>query len=300
MPAGSSSARKKKHTKPHAGAGSNDRIEVFDYLDYRAFLRDYYANKKGRGLSFRVFSKRAGLRSPNYLKLVMEGARNLSEETAGRFAVALALKGDSKRYFLELVRFGQAQTSAARSTHYGRLTGFRRYREVRPLEAEQAAYHSTWYLPAVRELAARKDFRDDPSWIARMMCPAISVSEAARALDVLMKLGLLVRQADGTIGQGQPLLSTGPETPWHIADYHRTMLARAAAAIDAISPAERDISSLTMCLGSDGLLRFKNRIRRLRRELLELSTLESDPRQVVQLNFQLFPLSCPELPEETS
>ena len=28
-----------------------------------------------------------------------------------------------------------------------------------------------------------------------------------------------------------------------------------------------------------------------RRELLELSALEEDPREVVQLNFQLFPLS---------
>lgn len=51
--------------------------DVFEYLDYRAFLRDYYAERKqSRGLSFRSFSKRAGLGSPNYLKLVMEGARS--------------------------------------------------------------------------------------------------------------------------------------------------------------------------------------------------------------------------------
>ena len=54
---------------------------------------------------------------------------------------------------------------------------------------------------------------------------------------------------------------------------------------------DRDISSLTLCLSRGGLRAFKERIQRVRRELLELSALESDPEQVVQLNFQLFPLS---------
>ncbi|MCB9620237.1 MAG: TIGR02147 family protein, partial [Sandaracinus sp.] len=47
-------------------------LDVYGYLDYRAYLRDFYETKKaaGRGFSFRSFSKRAGLKSPNYLKLV--------------------------------------------------------------------------------------------------------------------------------------------------------------------------------------------------------------------------------------
>jgi hypothetical protein len=39
------------------------------------------------------------------------------------------------------------------------------------------------------------------------------------------------------------------------------------------------------------LRRLKERVQSFRRELLELSGLESEPSQVVQLNFQLFPLS---------
>jgi len=44
-------------------------------------------------------------------------------------------------------------------------------------------------------------------------------------------------------------------------------------------------------LSRGGLRAFKERLQRFRRELLELSALESEPEQVVQLNFQLFPLS---------
>jgi uncharacterized protein (TIGR02147 family) len=69
------------------------------------------------------------------------------------------------------------------------------------------------------------------------------------------------------------------------------MMDRASAAIDLIPAADRDISSLTLCLGKNGLRRLKDRILRLRKELLELSVLEVDATQVVQVNFQLFPLT---------
>ena len=88
------------------------------------------------------------------------------------------------------------------------------------------------------------------------------------------------------------LVSTGPELhAVHIANYHRMMMGRAAASIDLVPSSERDISSLTMCVGEDGVRRLKERIQRFRRELLELTLLEDDPRQVVQVNFQLFPLT---------
>jgi uncharacterized protein (TIGR02147 family) len=54
---------------------------------------------------------------------------------------------------------------------------------------------------------------------------------------------------------------------------------------------EREISSLTLCVSHDVLLRLKERIREFRKELLAIAELEGKPERVVQLNFQLFPLS---------
>jgi uncharacterized protein (TIGR02147 family) len=266
---------------------------VFDYLDYRAFLRDYYVAKKAsHALSFRGFSKRAGLGSPNYLKMVIDGQRNLTPAMAERFAKAASLDGDAARYFTELVLFNQARTTVERNQSYANITGFRRYREARPLDLAHAAYHSTWYLPAIRELAARADFVDDPQWIAATLWPTIAPADAAHALHVLLELGLLKREGDGRVVQSEALVSTGAEVrSVHIANYHRTMMQRASDSIDAVPPSERDISSLTLCLGPDGLRRLKERVQRFRRELLELSTIAENPHQVVQMNFQLFPLS---------
>lgn len=268
--------------------------DVFTYLDYRGFLRDAYDERKarGRGFSFRAFSRMAGLRSPNYLKLVIDGERNLSEAMAPRFAAALGLRDDAARYFVDLVSFNQARDAHSRNAAYAKLSGFRRYRSAHRLELAHAAYHSTWYLPAIRELAARKDFKADPEWIGPRMRPPISKEEARSALATLFELGLLVRDARGRVSQGEALVSTGPETGGHhIGNYHRTMMERAAAAIDEVPQAERDVSSLTLCVGASGLTEIKERIKKFRRELLELSTGEADPREVVQINFQLFPLT---------
>ena len=267
---------------------------MFGYLDYRAFLRDFYSARKtkGRGFSYRSFSRKAGLKSPNYLKLVIDAERNLSAEMAGRFAEACNLGEDEARYFADLVAFNQATTLAERNKHYGRLTGYQRYRQAHKLDLAHAAYYSAWYMPAIRELAARSDFRDDPAWIAEQLVPPISTLEAERSLQILIELGMLAQDSSGKLRQADVLLSTGAETRGlHIAAYHRGMMQRAMESIDLVAASERDISSLTICLGANGLRSFKERVQRFRRELLELSALEDDPQQVVQMNFQLFPLS---------
>lgn len=284
------------------GGVTDTRPDVFRFLDHREYLRAYYRDRKahGRGFSYRAFSKRAGLGSPNYLKLVIDGERNLTPAMAERFARACGLGTQERAYFVALVAFNQAVTSEERSACHATLLGFRRYRDAHRLVAEQAEYHSTWYLPAIRELVARADFRDDPEWIGRAMRPPIAPREARKALETLLRLGLLERDADGRLVQGRAVVTTGPEmAALHIAEYHRTMMRRAAESIDDVPSAERDISSLTLCLGAEGLGRLKARIQAFRRELLELEAADPDRREVVQVNIQLFPLTAADEAEAT-
>jgi uncharacterized protein (TIGR02147 family) len=269
-------------------------VGVYAYLDYRAFLRDHYAAKKAasRAFSYRAFSKRAGVASPNYLKLVVEGKRSLSLEMSERFARACGLDADASRYFVHLVAFNQAKTSTERAQAYDKLSGFQSYRQAHKLELAHAAYYSDWYMPAIRELAASVQFRAEPEWIADQLVPKIAPLQAQRALETLIELGLLVRNSAGRWVQADALVSTGPETRGlHIVAFHRAMTQRAIESIDLVPASERDISSLTLCLGRGGLATLKTRLQRLRRELLELSALETEAEQVVQVNFQLFPLS---------
>jgi uncharacterized protein (TIGR02147 family) len=267
-------------------------IDVFAYVDFRRFLADLYAAKKPQGFSYRAFSRVAKLGAPNYLKLVIDGERNLTPAMAQRFAHACGLRAEAAAFFQSLVEFSQARTLAEREAGHAKLAAFARYREAHRLEAAHTAYHGNWYVPAIRELCASPAFVCDASWIASALVPSIKPQEAQKALDVLFELGLIERSAEHGVRQGTAVVSTGAQTRgMHIKRYHAEMMRRATAAMDLLPAAERDISSLTLCLGATGIARLRERIQAFRRELIDLAENETQREQVVQVNFQLFPLS---------
>jgi uncharacterized protein (TIGR02147 family) len=268
---------------------------VFAYGDYRQFLADAYAHEKAAryGFSVRVFARRAGIRSSNYLRLVIDGKRNLSRAMAVRFAEGAGLRGAEAEFFCELVDYCQAASAVERNRSYERLARFRQFRAVRQLDGAQAEYHSRWYLPALRELVRRADFREDPSWIAGQLLPRISAREAKQALALLSRLGMLERDRDGALRQATPLVTTGPgPLGHHIYSYHHMMLARAGEALESIPHDERDVSCITVCVSEAVMRELKQRVRAFRRELLQVAELGNDPERVVQINFQLFPMSA--------
>ena len=268
-------------------------VDVFRFLDHRAYLRAVYESGRARGLGYRAFSKRAGLGSPNYLKLVIDGQRNLTKEMGQRFAQACGLDGEASLYFEDLVEFCQAKNTRDRSERYARLLRFRRFRKEHKLELSQDAYHSTWYLPAIREMVGCRHFREDPGWIAAQLVPGIRAQEAARALDVLLELGLLVRESDGRLARSQAILLAPPETrSTHLASFHRTMMQHASESIDRVHRDQRDLTAITLRVPSTSIAELKRRLGELRRELLAWSEEQPEADRVVQINFQLFPLTA--------
>jgi uncharacterized protein (TIGR02147 family) len=268
---------------------------VFDFLDYRAFLRAYYeTHKRTRaGFSFRTFSKRAGLRSPNFFKLVMDGDRNLGIETVPKFADALGLAGAERAFFSDLVAFEQAADSVEKNRAFERIASSRRFRTAKRIDGLLLTYLSHWYHPAIRELAARKDFSDDPKWIAKRLRPTISPAQAAQSLELLQSLGLLVRDpGTGRLVRGEPTLTTEHEvTALGAANFHRQMLQRASESIDDIPAKLRDLAALTVCVSSATAAQVKERIHQFREALTELCDAEPDGATVYQLNIQWFPLT---------
>jgi uncharacterized protein (TIGR02147 family) len=266
---------------------------VFRYLDYRRFLADYYARQKRSeyGFSYRVLSRRAGCKSTNYPCLVIKAKRNLTEDMALRFAKACGLEKNEAAYFCELVQYNQARGGPAKERCYARLLKFAQFRKVHQLSAAQSRYFSEWYIPAVRELAARADFQGNPEWIAEQLLPSITLRQARRALDVLFELGFLVTDEQGGVQRPHELVSSGGPLGHHLIAYHRAMLERASAAIDLVPREEREISSVTLCVSQARLLELKQQIRDFRQQLLHTAEQQDSFERVVQICFQLFPIS---------
>jgi hypothetical protein len=101
---------------------NTEHPNLFNYLDYRHFLRDWLtAAKKHYGFSYRVFSRRAGLRSPSLYKMVMDGQRDLIEGSLHKFLEGLSLSVKEKEYFATLVLYNQARTEEYKQRYLGKI-----------------------------------------------------------------------------------------------------------------------------------------------------------------------------------
>lgn len=281
-----------KSLKPAAPKRQRAPVDVFKFRDYRAFLAAFYAAKKGSGLSYRGFARSAGLGAPNYLKLVIDGQRNLSPEMAERFAKACHLNEESSRYFQVLVAFNQASTDEERNGLHAQLSKFARFRAAQRLDLAQKEYHSAWYLPALRELVACPEFQEDPAWIARTLRPSITESQAAQALDVLLHLQLLERNEAGRLQQATRAVTTGEQpSGLYLRNYHAEMMHSAIRSLQDIPASERHVTALTLSVSPETLDVVRRRILAFRQELIALCDADPKPAQVVQLNLQLFPLT---------
>lgn len=274
---------------------------LFDYSDYRHLLKDAYLEKKAQnpGFSFRVFSRLAGFASPNFLKLVMDGKRNLSGVGAQKVANALKLSKNETHFFKNLVLFNQAKTAAEKEGFARELVSSRSYKRAHPLHNSQFNYFANWYYIPIRELASLSGFREDPRWIASQIIPSIQPHEAKKALRELLELGILKRGKNRKIELAALNITSGDEvTQSSVAGYHRQMLQRAADSIDLIPRENRDISAITMGMSLSTAKKIKEKIQKFRGEIVDLVSQDEAPNTVYQLNFQLFPMAKVVNPEE--
>ena len=117
---------------------------LFNYLDYRHFLRDWLqAAKKQYGFSYRFFSRRAGLKSPSLYKMVMDGDRDLVEGSLHKFLEGLSLSAKEKEYFATLVLHNQARSQEHKERYLARIRALREAAKERGEEGFRVALRLT-------------------------------------------------------------------------------------------------------------------------------------------------------------
>ena len=282
---------------PGSGQRSARAISVYEYLDYRRFLEDWFrAAKAGNSrFSHRMFARMAGVKSPSLLSQVMKGERNLTATTTGGFSRAMALPAAEAAFFADLVRFNQAETQEAQNKAWSRISSSRRFREARRLEGQSFDYISHWHYPTIRELAHRDDFDPDPKWLARTLRPRITEAQAASAMELLLSLGLLAEDEHGVPRPADGSVVTPHEVAGLAArNYHRGMLELARDSIEGANPDERHLAAVTVAIPQSLVPELKAELNRVQERLLDLCDASvADAERVYQVHLALFPLSEP-------
>lgn len=271
---------------------------IYDFLDYRAYLKAFYDAGKAntRAFSYRFLAERAGYGSPNTIRYVIQGKRNISSDGIERLIPVFHLDDDEASYFRALVSFDQAETAEEKNQAFEQIAATRRFKQARQIDTSLLEYLSHWYYSAVRELAAREDFEADAAWIVARFKRQLTRAQARSALKKLMEWRLLVEDEEGHVVRRDVSLATPHEVQnLAIGNYHREMLSKAAASIEDVEREHRDIAGVTVCIAPELVPELKQRARAFRENVLHLCDSDERPARVVyQFNTQLFPLSDPE------
>lgn len=281
---------------------------VYDYLDFRAFLRDWFDARKrlDPSYSLAVFA-RAGDCSKAALANVLSGERTPRAESLDAFARAMALEPAERRYLGLLVDLAAAPDIETRRRVLDQILASERFGKVREAEAAPAEdvfrFFGAWYLPAIYELASLPGFRDDPAWVAAQLVPPISAEQAADALSTLFELETLTREPDGRVVQRAIRFRTAPETAQiAIARYQRESVPEMLRRLDTANSAHQHVLAATFTLDAALLTEAKLRLTAVADQLATAADegTSREGRRVYQLAVQLLPLSvAPPEPEAT-
>lgn len=269
-------------------------VSVFDYYDYRVFLRDFYQQQKRKNafFSYRFIGNRVEMDS-SFLIKVLQGSLHISNEKIGKFAELCRFNEKEAMYFETLVYFCKAKTEKERKVYFEKLFSIGRVKS-RMIEERQYRFFRSWHHTAVWSLLNYYPFRGDYRELAGMLAPPVSVKDAKRSIVLLMELGLIRRDPDGVYRVNDRNLTTGKE--WHaiaIGNYQREMIVKAQEALERFAKGERNISTVTMNVPEAALPEIEEVIAKFRESLIQFSNTFKDAEsdRAYQLNVQFFPLT---------
>lgn len=277
------------------GVKEQSAPNLFDYFDYREYLHDYYLfhKKKNSAYSYRLFARKAKLGSPNYLKLVVDGKRRITDRTLFQFARGLGLSRDEEKYFRELVMYQEVSDPDSKELHLRSLLKYQeKQRTPTPLRADKIKFLLDWHHAVIRELVAAKDFKEDATWISKRLGNKISENQARESLELLVRLQIVQRNTDGKLEQREPLLTSSDEVPSHvIRSLHRTYLRKAITSIFAVPMERRELSGLVLSIPNNRVKEIKEEIKEFRRKLNRKYGLDREGDEVYFVGLYLFPVT---------
>jgi uncharacterized protein (TIGR02147 family) len=267
---------------------------IFEYLDYREFLRDRYLESQvGDGkFTHRSIGETGGF-DPGLFSKVIMGKRNISGKLIPGFCKAFGLQGREAAYFRRLVLFNQARTFEKKKALFEKLLSDAGSRMV-PVARGQYEYYREWHHTAIRELLNYYPFQGDFKDLGRQLHPPISAGQAKRSVALLERLGFIRKAKDGTYELASPQITTGYDTRSVAVDnFILQGLELAKSGLRKIPAHRRNFSTLTFSVPGDRIADLEDRLRAFRREIAEWVRKAEGQDAVYQLNIQLFPLTVP-------
>lgn len=268
---------------------------IFEYTDFRQYLRDFLAEKKSQDATWthRMVCTSLGLRTSNFILLVIQGKRNISSEIASRISELFQHGPHEKDYFESMVHFGQSRTALEKDYFWKGMLTVRSHQGTQPLNASQYEYYSHWYNPVLLELVVLPGQKWDTRSLAKALRPRVSAVQVRHSLELLERLGMIRKEGELWV-KSSASVATPPEVQSiAVFNYHRELIELAKASLESDSSKIRNFTTLTLEINAQEYQLMVEMLTQFRRQMLGVCTSTGPADRVYQLNLQLFPVSHP-------
>lgn len=270
-------------------------MNIYNYLDYRKFLKDLYDKGKREHcyFSYRYMGNKVCM-DAGYLVKVLQSKWHIAEKSIPDFVDFCKLDEKEAEYFEILVQFGKAKTEGDAKRYFEILLNFRDIK-LDTLTSLEYEFCLKWYYSAVRALLGYYPFDGDYALLGQQVSPPITEKQARESIELLERLKLIEKDETGDYQVTKNLLTTGEE--WNsiaINEYQKEMIKLAGSSISRIPKKRRDISTLTMAIPESILCEIKERTKEYRNSIIKMINDCEEVDSIYQLNIQLFPLTADE------
>ncbi len=288
--------------KPEVSRTSVTPPDLSEYMDYRIYLGDFYHYKKAltkmsiRPYSYAIFSAAADIKSPNYLKMIIEGKRNLSNDMIVKFARACALNKAQTDEFKLLVLFNQAEDPADRNYALKKLSEFRVEQKLKLGEFDRKVFEKVpnWIGWIIFAMVDQMGVEFETGKLRDLLRGKASETEISHALEALLKSGELVKDEAGVITKGQKTEAPDEIPNELVRKLQMQLMYLGLESLYQDAATEREFGSLTLAMSEKEFEELKFKLRQFRKTLNKdnsIARMSTKGDRVYQLNLQLFPVS---------
>lgn len=270
-------------------------INIFEYIDFRKYLEDYYKNRKLVDPGFKhsyICSSLGQTNARSYFNNVIKGRINVSPTFVDRFILLLELLPDPANYFRALVNYGQSISPQEKEFFFNQILQLN-HTPYKVLDIKTYAYYKEWYHSALRALLDIVDFKDNYRAIAARLFPPITLKQARDSINLLKSLGLIELDNRGFWKPTDKVVSTGnfindaviQQFQMKCLEHARNVIAH------GVDQAHRNIT-LTVSLSDEAYQRVSGRVQQFKSEIRSIVQKdEKKANRIYHINLNLFPMS---------
>ncbi len=226
---------------------------IFDYSDYRKFLKNVILEKQSKNpkFSLRLIAKQLGM-APSSFSEVLSGKKNLSYGMALTIATNLGLKSKEVDYFCLLVKRDSAKKLDLKSAIQKKIEGLNPRGPVHNLEVDMFSLISDWFHLALLGILTLDLKNKNIETLAAAV--GIDRRQAEVALDRLIRLGLVEISKDGQyLRSSTDIFVNAKISTQSLHNYHRQMLGKAADSLEGQEFHERIVRTENIAIGDEQL-----------------------------------------------